>query len=443
MGSNAPEYTSTIWADEGYAEVPDYGYPYDPLDGRELPTTGSDRVVRDLALLSSLLAAVPLRIGLSPDEGFEGLPTGMRLALGVSPQLQPAVVAFDAEDWEGVRSSLPAQRENEIDDAFALYLLKESYYRPAVIAFENEDWETARTELEELVVIDSDYKDAQQLLKDSYYLPAVAALDARDMDTARFLLSKVLVIDPDDSEARELFAGLSVTEIAGATYVYVPAGRFTMGSNEGQSKERPVHEVYLDSYWIGQTEVTNAQYAACVSADACTEPSNSRWDNPNYADRPVVDVDWFQANEYAQWVGGVLPTEAQWEKACRGTEAFTYPWGNDNPTSRLLNYDYNVNTTTPVGSYLDGASPYGALDMAGNVWEWTADWYDSDYYRSSPDANPTGPSDGADRVLRGGAFYEVEGGVRCAYRVWYHPYDWYYGIGFRVVVVVSPFTSGR
>ncbi|HNZ13336.1 MAG TPA: SUMF1/EgtB/PvdO family nonheme iron enzyme [Anaerolineaceae bacterium] len=155
--------------------------------------------------------------------------------------------------------------------------------------------------------------------------------------------------------------------------VCVPAGDFMMGVDGGvYDDERPKHTVYLDAYWIDQTEVTNAQYARCVAAGACREPeskdSNTRdsyYGASQYADYPVISVSWSNAADYCSWAGRQLPSEAQWEKAARGTDGWLYPWGYESPSANLLNYDRNSGDTTVVGSYPDGASPYGALDMAG------------------------------------------------------------------------------
>ena len=181
-----------------------------------------------------------------------------------------------------------------------------------------------------------------------------------------------------------------------------------MGSNSDRDDEKPVHIVYLDAYWIDKTEVTNAEYAKCESARVCKPPISyesltrfSYYGTEQYANYPVVYVTWTQAKTFCLWSGARLPTEAEWEKAARGTDGRIYPWGNYYTTSALLNYNSNVGDTTAVGKYPSGASIYGALDMSGNVWEWVADWYDASYYASSSSTNPTGPASGGTRVLRG------------------------------------------
>ncbi|MGV8025596.1 MAG: SUMF1/EgtB/PvdO family nonheme iron enzyme [Anaerolineaceae bacterium] len=207
----------------------------------------------------------------------------------------------------------------------------------------------------------------------------------------------------------------------GMTMMYVPAGEFLMGSEDGYSDEIPVHTVYLDAYWIDQTEVTNAQYQQCVEEGACSFPyesssysRNNYYGNSTYADYPVIYVDWNQANDYCEWAGRRLPTEAEWEKAARGTDGRTYPWGEKSPNADLANY--NVGDTIEIGSYPAGASPYGALDMAGNVWEWVADWYDGSYYAFSPVENPQGPASGDYRIVRGGSWDGFEKYLRPAFR---------------------------
>jgi eukaryotic-like serine/threonine-protein kinase len=222
--------------------------------------------------------------------------------------------------------------------------------------------------------------------------------------------------------------------------VYIPAGEFQMGYDQGNPDEKPAHKVYLDGFWIDQTEVTNSMYVKCVSAGSCAAPQRNNfqgkpgypYDSSQYADYPVVGVGSDQADIYCTWVVRRLPTEAEWEKAARGTDGRLYPWGNQPPEANLALYRTSDVKILPVkvGSYPQGASPYGVLDMVGNAAEFVADWYDSGYYARSPDRNPTGPlSPGqSDRVLRGGDFtlfssfmrstfrgnFSGVGGIRCA-----------------------------
>jgi formylglycine-generating enzyme required for sulfatase activity len=227
---------------------------------------------------------------------------------------------------------------------------------------------------------------------------------------------------------------LWVNPVDEAVYVYVPAGEFTMGAGDGEADERPVHRVVVDAFWIMRTEVTNAQYDRCVRAGVCTAPDNDVWRDVRFAEHPVTHVSWEQASTYAQWVGGSLPTEAQWEKAARGVDLRTYPWGNAEPTANLLNFEGSgIGGTSAVGSYPAGASPYGALDMAGNVWEWVNDWYGEEYYSQSPSDNPPGPETGTYRVLRGGSWGYGDYVVRSADRNGVGPDFWSDLNGFRCV----------
>ncbi|MCC6499702.1 MAG: SUMF1/EgtB/PvdO family nonheme iron enzyme [Anaerolineales bacterium] len=235
---------------------------------------------------------------------------------------------------------------------------------------------------------------------------------------------------------------IEIIDPKGITMRLVPAGEFSMGSENGSDDERPVHPVYLDAFYMDVYEVTNAAYQACVDVGACDPPQetssytrSSYYENSEFDNYPVIDVDWNQAKAYCAWRGGGLPTEAQWEKAARGDDGRTYPWGEE-VSCNQANYhngsNYCVGDTTEVGNYENGKSPYGMYDMAGNVWEWVNDWYDSDYYASSPSSNPSGPVSGQYRVLRGGAWdYLVVNLVRSAFRNRDAPDGIYNGIGFR------------
>jgi len=235
----------------------------------------------------------------------------------------------------------------------------------------------------------------------------------------------------------------------GAELVMVVAGEFKMGSENGQADEKPVHPVKLPGFRIAKTEVTNEQYGRFMAATGHREPlfwKQSRFNSPK---QPVVGVDWEDAVAYAQWAGGRLPTEAEWEYAARGTDGREMPWGSGGGGGRgggrgmggkaVADLQSNNGKPAEVGSLKDGASPCGALDMAGNVWEWCADWYGRDYYAQSPAENPTGPAEGKQRMLRGGS-WGYPSNVRAPFRVPERPDSRSQYIGFRYVqdLDVSP-----
>jgi serine/threonine-protein kinase len=187
----------------------------------------------------------------------------------------------------------------------------------------------------------------------------------------------------------------------------IPAGFFQMGSTTGLSDERPEHPVLLDAFFMDVSEVTNAQYRECVNAGGCAPSGSSRRDNPAFDNYPVVVVSWTQAEAYCAWAGKRLPTEAEWEYAASGPENFTWPWGNQFSPSLSAASAPDVQ---PVGSYPDGASPFGIFDMAGNAAEWVKDAYDQNFYADSPASNPLNEAKIATRVYRGGSYGNTDGG---------------------------------
>ncbi len=226
------------------------------------------------------------------------------------------------------------------------------------------------------------------------------------------------------------------------TRVKVPGGAFLMGSDRGAADEAPVHRVQVAPFELDRYEVTNARYHACVEAGACKPPqlvsSHLRahyFDAALFADYPVVFVDYEQGQRFCAFAGGRLPTEAEWEIAARGTkDQRTYQWGDELPDCTRANMGGAggcINDTDRVGRRPAGASPYGAMDMAGNVWEWTADWYDPRYYDRSPVRDPRGPEAGTLRVVRGGCWLSGADTLRSTCRKAELPATWAYNVGIR------------
>ena len=252
----------------------------------------------------------------------------------------------------------------------------------------------------------------------------------------------------------------SVNPKDGAEMVWVAAGDFLMGSTDDDiaaiimmrpklkadffADEQPRHTVYLDGYWIYKYEATVAQYRKFCAATGRKLPAQPEWSGDNY---PVVNVTWDDAAAYAVWAGAQLPTEAQWEKAARGSDGRRFPWGNEWNVEMCNNYSdtnplgkgYHGACATPVGSYPPCVSPRGAFDMAGNVWEWCQDFYDKGYYAKSPAKNPAGPETGEFHVLRGGSWGSSSVTVRSACRNAESPDTTYHDDGgFRCVVTGPP-----
>jgi serine/threonine protein kinase/formylglycine-generating enzyme required for sulfatase activity len=244
-----------------------------------------------------------------------------------------------------------------------------------------------------------------------------------------------------------------------ANIIHIPEGDFLMGSDPNHDPyfwgaESPEHQVYLDGYWIYLTEVTTGMYQVCVQEKACPRPENNRsrsrpeyFGNILYDDYPVINVSWQAAQSYCQWAGGRLPTEAEWEKAARGTDGRLFPWGNASLTGNLANFcdtgcpedeveyslDDGFRDTAPVGSFPDGSSPYGLLDMAGNVLEWIHDWYQIGY-QDAPQTNPIGPSTGSRHPIRGGSWGSGRAGLRTVARASLKPDNALDNVGFRCVI---------
>jgi formylglycine-generating enzyme required for sulfatase activity len=290
-----------------------------------------------------------------------------------------------------------------------------------------------------------------------YYLIGVAHLEAGEFGQAIGLLHQALPFyeDAEDKLAQALDGSV----------VHVPAGAFIMGSDTGDVDEGPQRSVYLDAFEIDRYEVTNVQYRRFLQATGREAPE--RWPGrfehllpgrdpdwrgtpfdqarpeqsrrargalypPGEALYPVAGVNWQDATDYCAWVGKRLPTEAQWEKAARGNDGRLYPWGDAWDARRANTREAATGYTQPVGAIPAGASPYGVLDMAGNVWEWVADWYDKTYYSYAPERNPQGPPSGTgERILRGGAWDSRPPQARTSYRNATHCFGPNFRAGFR------------
>jgi formylglycine-generating enzyme required for sulfatase activity len=232
-----------------------------------------------------------------------------------------------------------------------------------------------------------------------------------------------------------------------AEIVFVSSGDFLMGSNPDKDSyfwgaEAPEHTVFLDSYWIYRFEVTQGMYQECVKQKACplpvmiNHPVAKQYGDPRFAKYPVVMVDWVSALAYCQWAGARLPTEAEWEKAARGTDGRLFPWGNDSDANGRTNF--LSSSPMEVGSFPLGRSPFGADDMSGNVLEWVNDNFGALYYETSPYENPQGPSSSSRKVIRGGAFNHSEiAGLRTVARASLNLSDTKISVGFRCALGAS------
>ena len=257
---------------------------------------------------------------------------------------------------------------------------------------------------------------------------------------------------PSSTTRKEVFI-----TVASKQMMLIPAGEFIMGSPEGvgNDDEHPQHKVYLDDFLVGRYEVTNNQYVEFLNTIGCNDDDNGHelvnidtaainQKRETYSvvkgweDDPVVGVSWYGAKAYAEWEGGRLPTEAEWEKAARGEDGREWPWGDFWEIGRCNSWESGLHRPAPVGGYPMSASPYGVEDLAGNVYEWLADWYQADYYAVSPLRNPEGPESGIFRVLRGGSWAELEDKCRSTARFGQRPVEGGDSdFGFRIVKDVS------
>ncbi len=229
--------------------------------------------------------------------------------------------------------------------------------------------------------------------------------------------------------------GTTMEWVDGSLMVYVPSGEFIMGQG---GEDNPEHAVYVRDFWIYRTKVTNQMYAGCVAAGGCSAPENEPSDHyldTEYAEQPVIGVNWEQAAAYCSWVQGALPTEAQWEKTARGPDGNIYPWGDSAPNCDLLNFDNCLGNVSDVTDFPAGKSYYEALDMAGNTFEWVLDWYDPTYYEASPSDDPYGPELGEVKSVRSSSFESGAQQVPVANRFFLDPEKYREDLGFRCVLI--------
>jgi len=337
-------------------------------------------------------------------------------------EFQQTLTDLLRKDGKGFKFALLARGEEKTNQAMAYYEVREA-------------------ELPIVLILTKDEERVEKRLPQKQ--------SGSGADAARAVFRQITSQESTSSQTAPVNERINPKD--GAAMVYIPAGEFIMGTSDEQidvligrfpslrrswfDSEKPQHTVYLDGYRIYKHEVTVAQYRQFCqeTGHRMLEVPPDGWED----DHPIVNVRWHDAAAYSQWAGVELPTEAQWEKAARGTDSRLWPWGNEWDNHKC-NSVGTVGKTTPVGRYPLGASPYGVMDMAGNVWEWCADWYDDNYYRNAPSHNPPGPASGTRRVLRGGSWRYVPSTVRVANRYSASPVSSSLSMGFRCSSLGSP-----
>jgi formylglycine-generating enzyme required for sulfatase activity len=290
--------------------------------------------------------------------------------------------------------------------------------------------------------LDADAVEAPVAAADPLADPEISEILTRPVRRAKGGLKARIQAGSSGFEFEALLQGVSTLDAHhtavnprdGADLVWVPAGEFAMGSATGERREIPVHRVALDGFWMYRLPVTVGQYRRFYSDIGRPLRSPPPWGW--HRDDPIVNVSWEYASAYAEWAGAQLPTEAQWEYAARGTDGRVYPWGDEwDPAKCSNSVEGRERGVTRAGCYVQGVSAHGVLDMSGNVWEWTSDWYEETYYSFSPERNPPGPPIGTYRVLRGGSWgNESAHDYRATTRVACEPVVRGDSIGFRCVV---------
>ena len=415
-----------------------------------------------LALLAGGIYA-SAKFGLMPDhirEKYLG-------NLVPSTETPTPTIDWVRESMTVLEAAMQAEKEWAVRETVAAWPTQTSYptYTEVFIDLE-ETVETPAPVIEETeepaTPDESSYGPWNELNDDSWDEPVnFDGPGSIENDVVTEVSEPYLIPVPETETPEPVMKDNYVDELSNAEMIYIPAGNFLLGSNPNADpyadvdEESPQLRVYLDGYWIGKTEVTNGQYLRCVQAGVCEQGYYMSLYSPGLENYPVSYVSIEQAERFCSWIGGHLPTEYQWEKAARGTDGRIYPWGSEEPNyeNALANIpDYQNEEGMgydlfPVGSFPEGQSPYGLMDMAGNVWEWTSTWYSTNYYQTleaeeelsgTVVSNPTGPENGSSRVMRGGSCASTEVNnfpayTRTANRSYLNMTSSYY-VGFRCIV---------